>query len=331
MLEAVGLSPVQERAYTTLVARSPLTIAQLAKELDLSVEEAGAVAGSLEGLKLLTTMRDRGPSIMVAPPHIAMEALLARREQELRQARGALTELVTAYRFGQREREADEAVEVIRGQLAIRLCFTQIQRAARYEMLAFVKPPFALPGSENTVEFEVLERGVPCRAVYERSALELPGALHEVAGYVAAGEQARSVDRIPAKFVIADREVALIPIEAGQPELEPGVLLVQASALIEVMVELFESVWAQATPLRPGIADGDLRDPGPGRGRGLPLSDEDAQIVSLLLSGLSDKNVATQLGMSLRTVQRRVRHVMDLAKVHTRMQLGWHSARNGWM
>jgi DNA-binding NarL/FixJ family response regulator len=46
---------------------------------------------------------------------------------------------------------------------------------------------------------------------------------------------------------------------------------------------------------------------------------------------MPDKAVASQLGTSLRTVQRRVRELMDATATHTRMQLGWHVARNGWL
>ena len=56
----------------------------------------------------------------------------------------------------------------------------------------------------------------------------------------------------------------------------------------------------------------------------------DRQILALLLTGLTDQAVAAQLGISLRTVQRRVRRLEDLAGVRTRMQLGWYAARNGW-
>ncbi|MFD7311649.1 hypothetical protein [Promicromonospora sp. NPDC059942] len=41
--------------------------------------------------------------------------------------------------------------------------------------------------------------------------------------------------------------------------------------------------------------------------------------------------MAKQLGTSLRTVQRRVRALMDLAGVETRVQLGWHAATRGWV
>lgn len=327
MLEAAGLSALQERAYTALVARSPMTITQLAEELALSAGEAATVAAALEHLKLIARTPGEHPLLIASPPQVAVEALLARREEDLRQARAGLAELVTAYRFGGRLRAPGELIEIVHGRSAIQHCFAQIQRAARHEMLVLVAPPFALPTGNNTDEFDVLQRGVRARAVYERSVLEVVGSAQEIARYMAAGEEARAVDQVPAKYVVADRQTALIPMEAGQPGIEPGAILVQASALVEVMVSLFENVWASATPLRLG-PDNTVHREGPNT---TPLSDEDTRIIALLLSGLSDKNVASQLGISLRTVQRRIHHLMTLTGVHTRMQLGWHCARHGWI
>ncbi|WP_399497911.1 hypothetical protein [Streptomyces sp. P17] len=50
----------------------------------------------------------------------------------------------------------------------------------------------------------------------------------------------------------------------------------------------------------------------------------------MLLAGLTDLTAATQLGLSPRTLHRRLRHLMDLAGVRTRMQLGAHAVRHGW-
>ena len=56
----------------------------------------------------------------------------------------------------------------------------------------------------------------------------------------------------------------------------------------------------------------------------------DRKILGLLLAGLTDQAVSGQLNLSLRTLQRRLRRLMDLAGTGTRMQLGWHAARNNW-
>ena len=55
-----------------------------------------------------------------------------------------------------------------------------------------------------------------------------------------------------------------------------------------------------------------------------------AQVLALLLGGLTDQAVAGQLGLSLRTVQRRISQLMIKAGVATRIQLGWYAARKGW-
>ncbi len=56
----------------------------------------------------------------------------------------------------------------------------------------------------------------------------------------------------------------------------------------------------------------------------------DRRILALMLAGLTDQAVASQLDLSLRSVQRRLRHLQDLAGVHSRMQLGWYAARHDW-
>ena len=92
---------------------------------------------------------------------------------------------------------------------------------------------------------------------------------------------------------------------------------------------MFESIWSRAHPLElsPVRTDpshfAELDPDG--------VTDLDRKIVALLVAGLTDQAVSTQLDLSLRTLQRRLRHLMDIAGVRTRIQLGWFAARNGWV
>ena len=95
------------------------------------------------------------------------------------------------------------------------------------------------------------------------------------------------------------------------------------SGLLDGLSALFEAEWSRGTEI--AVSAGAISELTPGA-----IDDVDAQILSLLLAGLNDQAVAFHLGTSLRTVQRRVRHLMDLARVETRMQLGWQAARLGW-
>ena len=61
------------------------------------------------------------------------------------------------------------------------------------------------------------------------------------------------------------------------------------------------------------------------------LDDVDLRVLQLLLSGLTDQAVGSQLGLSVRTVQRRVATLMGACGVHTRIQLGLQAERRGWL
>lgn len=59
------------------------------------------------------------------------------------------------------------------------------------------------------------------------------------------------------------------------------------------------------------------------------VAGDDLELLALMLAGLPDKALASQLGLSVRTVYRRIRRLMYLTCCTTRMQLGWYAARAG--
>jgi DNA-binding NarL/FixJ family response regulator len=61
------------------------------------------------------------------------------------------------------------------------------------------------------------------------------------------------------------------------------------------------------------------------------LDRRDARILSLLSDGRSDSTIARESGISLRTVERRVRSLMDRLGAKTRFQAGVQAARRGWI
>jgi DNA-binding NarL/FixJ family response regulator len=102
-----------------------------------------------------------------------------------------------------------------------------------------------------------------------------------------------------------------------------GALIVRESGLLDGVLALFESTWEQAAPIVPG-------DPELSHSAADRLSEVDTRVVSLLGAGLTDHAIGAQLGLSMRSVQRRVRRLMDLIGVDTRFQLGVEEALRGW-
>jgi len=137
---------------------------------------------------------------------------------------------------------------------------------------------------------------------------------------------------------VADRSVALVPLSDGAHSGAGGpvAMYVRAPGLIRLLIGLFESVWERAVPVRLVSADGTPADGTRATGieaEGSPTepTDLDLRILSLLMLGSTDAAIAKQLGLGLRTVQRRVAHMMELAGVSTRLQLGWHARHRDWL
>ncbi|MFI7412159.1 winged helix-turn-helix transcriptional regulator [Streptomyces sp. NPDC049627] len=306
MLGAIGLDETLESAYRALLSVGAADVADLARRLALGEYDTERALRGLERYGLAARSSARPGRWVAAPPGVALGALLTEE-----------------YRASAGEPAGHDLVEVVIGAAAVARRLLQLRLGASKEVCALVTgTPAALTGMENDAEQQAADRGVRHRVVLERSVLDRP---HAVAGLSAAlgrDEQVRVVDHVPAGLVIADRTLALVPLTSHTSE--PAALVVHASGLLELLSGLFESVWREALPVRlgaSGATEQRLDEP----------DDTDLKVLSLLLAGLTDASVAKQLDLGLRTVQRRVKRLMELAGVTTRLQLGWHAYERGWV
>ncbi|ONI53448.1 MULTISPECIES: LuxR family transcriptional regulator [Streptomyces] len=324
MLGALGLDERQEAAYRALVAAGAAELSDLAHRLSLPEADAERVLRRLEQHGLAAQSSARPGRWVAAPPGVALGALLIQQRHELEQAELASALLAAEYRAEASEPEVHDLVEVVTGSAAVAQRFHQLQLGAASEVCALVTgKPIAVTGMENESEERAASRGVVYRVVVEREVLSLPSGILELSAALSRDEQCRVVDRVPTKLVIADGTTAMVPLTGRGAE--PAALVVHASGLLESLMGLFEAVWREAMPLRLGEGGGGVREDGVGP------DPTDLEILSLLLAGLTDASVAKQLELGLRTVQRRVKGLMELTGVSTRLQLGWHAYERGWV
>ena len=91
-----------------------------------------------------------------------------------------------------------------------------------------------------------------------------------------------------------------------------------------------ESMWAWPTAdTRCALADAGRASTTGGQTAPDDLSEADRQVLALLATGLTDERIAAHLGLGLRTVQRRVRGLMDRLGAGNRFQAGLQAARTG--
>ena len=319
-LEGLGLSATEEAAYRFLLEHPGSRTVDVMSALGVARRPAKAALDELEVKGLLTRSPESTARYLPAAPDVAVKALVLRKQEELRQAELATTRLQELARRGRTvtPRYVEEAVELITGADAVVRWWDRLQAAAEHEVLGVNRPPYARAEPENPVQFEALARGVSYRQIYDRDGLGAGENLGLLLRCTAAGEQARVFSPVPTKIFVIDRRVAIIPLlDDGSPRVS-GALLLRAPAVVDALVMFFETLWARATPLV--FASGDtVENAGNGSAR-------DELLTPLLAAGLSDHAIARQLGVSTRTVERRIRTLMGELDAHTRFQAGWVAA-----
>lgn len=320
MLSAAGLSAKEEAAYRLLVRTAGVEPAELAEELGVESEAARRALGSLLAKGLARAVPGEPDRFTAVAPDVALAALLHRRQEEVDRARQAVEQLTGEYLAHSRRREAAQLIEVITSRTALREQLRLLQDNARHEVVSLCRAGHvAMTSQENIEELAALRRGVGYRVLYERALLEEPGMLINLADGIKLGEQARALPTLPVRMIIADGELGVLPLiqhTGGLTQLTAA--LVRPSSLLDALKALFESLWERATPVS-------LTTPGS------PLDSDHLYLLSLLVAGVPDKSIATQLKVSHRTVQRRITHLMEQAGAQTRMQLAWHAARENWL
>jgi len=321
VLDGLGLTSEQEAVYVVLIDVPSATLEEISRRCPGL--PPGPVIADLERAGLVSRLADgpgSGVAYAAAPPDVALELLVRARQQELARTRLSVAELAARYRQARASAGPHEVVEVVTTREATALRWEQLQRSAREQVRSFDRPPYISPAPlNNPVELEMLATGVAYRAVYHPAGLALPGRPASMRTMIAAGEQARVTESVPVKMFIADDQMGLIPLEVGGSA-EAG-LIIRASSMLDTLVALFELVWERAIPVH---ADGDLpAGTGPSR--------DEAALLSLLAAGLTDAAIAGHLGTHPRTVQRRVRELLDRLDAGTRFQAGLQAVRRGWL
>jgi hypothetical protein len=333
---ADALSRSEELVYLGLCRKGAMSAEELAgaERMDLD-----AVLQALLGLRIRGLVRGPGLDGAAAwsalAPDLALESTLARRERTERDSRDTLTRLLDGYlrERGLRDPLAAGLVEVVTGKEGVAEVWDTLQAGARTSVDVFDKPPFVQGDDEDPIpELEMIARGVRARGVYERASLLDPAKLAEVQEMIAAGEAAVMVPELPFKLAVVDRRRALLPLGTGT-ELTAA-LMVRPSPLLDALIEVFETQFAKGMPV-PRAVRSNGRTEGPESGREAsaePAGDARAVwegLLTMLSAGMTDEAIARQLGVSARTVQRRISDLMESLGSRNRFQAGVQAVRHG--
>ncbi len=323
LMTALGLAPQTERLYERVLRQSGRDLPLVAEVLSLSIEALIRDLGPL--LEHGIARIEQGRLFVETPPEI-IGRRLTETAAGAAMAHARLRELTAAVPFlsgphGGRPFSGEVGDvkpldgEVSTGGQRTRLVAELIRRSPGD--LCWLRPDqFRDPEEDEAGEAvrDVLASGRRSRAIYPVRALTEARAT--LVHRAAMGEEIRVLPQLPTRMLIVGTSHVMLPEPLGYFD-EPRSLTRQRG-LVEAMIFWFDLMWSRATPV-PDLDRDDVRP------------DMRQFLLQQLATGAQDEQIARRLGVSLRTVRRRVAEMMTELGADSRFQAGAEAVRRGWI
>jgi sugar-specific transcriptional regulator TrmB/DNA-binding CsgD family transcriptional regulator len=325
MLESLGLDGVYEEIYLTMVADPALTVSDLVERLGRPEAEIRAGLDQLAHFTLLRPSREEPGALRPVHPARGLAILLQRQEQELERKRQEVEsqrEDLEAV-LGQDEDGAAWTIERLEGLDAVQTRLEQLTAQTTLEVMTIVPggpQPAAVLEAARPLDTEIARRGLILRSLYQDSMCGDKANLDYARWLTGLGVQIRTAPVVPPRVILLDRKLAVVPLDPTRRRL--GAAIVRQPGVVASLITLFEQSWDAARPL---TAD-DTAEPvqeGP--------TAAERSLLRLLSRGLTDEAVASRLGVSVRTVQRRMESLMARLGSASRFEAGVKAADRGWL
>lgn len=307
------------RVHVALLRRRRSSIEDVSAQIRMPPEEIAPVLDLLIGRGLV--VRSRGGDYRAQPPDIALRRLASMQEQMAMRTRSMMPALVGIYDEARREGVGGED-PVVRsvgpGNDAV-MAIESLIGAAHSEVWSMWRTgPTGLAMNTRTVEVgqRLQPEGLPYppqRMIVANDHSEEARAILETRDDVT-DLQIRHADTVPATAVVTDRHSVFLELMTDDGN-QIQAFVSQDVALVDSTLRVIKAIWdgAETVSARPGAEVGGI----------------DERVVSLLAAGTSDQAIARQLDVSVRTVERRVRRILDDLGASTRFAAGAEAVRRG--
>ncbi|SDK32224.1 Homeodomain-like domain-containing protein [Nocardioides sp. YR527] len=192
--------------------------------------------------------------------------------------------------------------------------FERLVSATSGDMM-WLRPAVTVHPSEMrfiSVIESTIKSGRRCRGIYPVAALKHSPEVLRMR--VEIGEEIRILPRVGTHLMVVGSTHAMFPDPLGP--VEQPIINVRQRGIVEVVTSYFEELWRRALPAA------ELED--------LPNA-ERRLLLAELASGAQDEQIARRLGVSLRTVRRRVAELLEELGATSRFEAGVEAARRAWL
>ena len=321
-LGVLGFSAQQEELYRVVLRNSGSTLDHLGALTGLPPDELHDHVSRFAGAGVVDVregvVRARPPAEAIARLVTEEAQRVQRRAEQLEAVRELMPALNAEHLTATAPRGRPVAIEQVEGGDVAQLV-RSLAATSTGDLLWLRPDPWRATAGRLLDGWvrEMVRSGRRSRAIYPARALEeAPDVIRDRAE---AGEHVRILAEVPSRLLVLGATAALVPEEFGQPG--DRRLVIRQSGLVGSLTLLFECLWESAMAV-------------PGLGGGRPdgdTSSEQKLLLGQLAAGAKDEQIARVLGLSLRTVRRRVAEVMSDLGADSRFQAGVEAVRRGWI
>jgi DNA-binding NarL/FixJ family response regulator len=319
-LGVLGFSARQESLYRLVLRNSGSTLSELAALAGLPVGEFREQMTRFAGVGVVELHDD---VVVARPPQEALGRLIneeARRVQsrgkQLDAVRTLLPSLHADHLASSAPKGQPVPVEVVAdGDIA--QLVRSLSAASTGDLLWLRPDPWHADSAElDAWVIDLLRSGRRSRAIYQVQVLHRAPELIRVRAE--AGEHVRILAEVPGRLAVLGSTAAMMGEEFGTHDGRR--LVLRQPGVVAAMAAMFEALWEKA--LAVPVLDGQRYDEGTSGQR---------LLLRQLAGGAKDEQIARALGLSVRTVRRRVAELLDELGADSRFQAGAEAVRRGWL
>ncbi|USX56274.1 helix-turn-helix transcriptional regulator [Lentzea sp. HUAS12] len=218
-----------------------------------------------------------------------------------------------------------DAVQTIRGEDAVAECFASLRSSCKLDLRLCGRALFDEDERIRSAPFGLPPGAVKdlrIRGIYDTASVREKGVRIRAQDFRVDHQEVRLFDGIPFPMVLFDFSAAMVAI--GEDAESAGTaLLIRPSQPLNIIDSVYDSLWRLAAPLPSSRVEEAEAHSG--------LAGEDLRILEMLADGATDQRLATVLGVSVRTVQRKITELLSRLGAETRFQAGINATKRGWI
>jgi DNA-binding CsgD family transcriptional regulator len=327
-MDTTELNALDVSVYRFFVGEPGRSVSHAAARLGASVGEVDKSARRLADFGLVEPLEDEcylavNPMLAEVTELGAEELELSARRAAIETRRRAIRQVTTHWIDATRHSPARSAIDVVSGRAAMVNVSMHYAESCREELLSISpgRVPSRIDARTRLANLFSAERGVVRRCVYHHRALRDPVTQRYLRELADRGALVRLAVATPARAVVLDRKVALLPIvpTGAGPE---QMAVVRDPVVLAWLVASFEQLWADASP---------LEDVPSGGQQETQLVQTRTAILRLLAEGEKDEAISRRLSISVRTCRRHIADYMEEVGASSRFQAGVIAAHSGYV